>query len=333
MMMNLLRKLPHPVLCRRFLSELKKDAVGGNLLTKQKVLQETLTEMRNDQEWTNQKSNQAIINQFLRSFPTTKLKSHSIDDFIKQRLENGQLTDRHRFSSTDVQKSTRILSSLLTYPLTLANCINTQFPCYFNKDCLNITILGARAESSLPLVWWKELLFSTTFASTIRLQFVGPHLQLKQPTSANTFSHQWNRLPSPCSSQKLELELSPANRTVLHRHNQLTELLQSSDLFVLFHPGYGSNELKDSWKPSLQLLLETKKPILGTAFSEKDLSEDLQQLNLVSTEEDHQDLGEPLDWIIPPSRNPFASLRNEIHPLVKDEIIRNNQFHYLFQAK
>jgi hypothetical protein len=61
--------------------------------------------------------------------------------------------------------------------------------------------------------------------------------------------------------------------------------------------GFGASEImKRNWKDSLLRLLQTRKPILCTSHSEKDLDRDLAFLDSLLAE-DAQDLGEPLEVI------------------------------------
>ena len=62
--------------------------------------------------------------------------------------------------------------------------------------------------------------------------------------------------------------------------------------------GFGASDvMKTQWKDSLLLLLHTRKPILCTAHSERDLDRDLAFLDSLLLAEDSQDLGEPLEVV------------------------------------
>jgi hypothetical protein len=66
----------------------------------------------------------------------------------------------------------RVLSSLLTFPLTLSYAIShvyralypwmslPEIPIEERKKLFNVLVVGARSESSLPLTWWKEGLYN-----------------------------------------------------------------------------------------------------------------------------------------------------------------------------
>jgi hypothetical protein len=236
---------------------------------------------------------------------------------------------------------------------------------------LNILIVGARSESSLPLVWWKELLGldynsnNDTRGSTptsYNIRMIGPGLQPHTSLSAkNNFtskvtipmflsdrSHKrmiddTTSTPGTVSAtvdrevaltsrfvamrKKPDTEVVATGSTsdssgahhhsntsaddlaVLHEHPQAFELLQWADVFVLYNPGYGTEKLQDSWDPTLRLLLETHKPILCTAYGAHDLRRDLSRLDRITSEEDNQDLGEPVEFLLPPHENPFKSFK------------------------
>ena len=99
----------------------------------------------------------------------------------------------------------------------------------------------------------------------------------------------------------------------------------------------GCKQWKDKWDPTLRLLLETRKPIICTAFGDIDLGNDLNIWNKISSEEDFQDIGEPLEFIIPPHLNPFRSLRPSIdHEADKNtpgRIVIGNNYLYAVQSK
>jgi hypothetical protein len=54
--------------------------------------------------------------------------------------------------------------------------------------------------------------------------------------------------------------------------------------------------MKEQWRDTLQCLLQTRKPVICTAHSEKDLDRDLAFIDSLVAD-DTQDLGEPLEVI------------------------------------
>jgi hypothetical protein len=286
---------------------------------------------------------------FLSSHVIASIQADSMDDYIHQRFKSQliRVSDEN-----ELKMSKQILSNLLTFPLSLSNGIARTFDENFHKDIINVTVVGARAESSLSLFWWKEMLYQKSLASiqnshlNLKIRMIGPGVQRNSSFSNNKFSSvlSWNEENNLDLKRNLEF-LNPfapesiGDFSVLHQHPRLLDLLHRTDLFVLFNPGYGSTTLKSSWKPTISLLLETRKPIMCTAFNEEDLSNDLKQLRTVSEEDDHQELGDPLEFYIKASSNPFSSLRKYVSEtsrdgdIVKKEIIRTNAYYYIFQAK
>jgi splicing suppressor protein 51 len=108
-----------------------------------------------------------------------------------------------------------------------------------------------------------------------------------------------------------------------------------ADLFVLFNPGLGSHALRKSWAPSLELLLDTRKPVLCSAHGPHDLKRDLSALTQIALANDTQELGDPLDFLIAPTSNPFASLKRavDVNEVPAARIVRTNHSVYAFQSK
>ncbi|CAM9908599.1 unnamed protein product [Ectocarpus sp. 12 AP-2014] len=79
----------------------------------------------------------------------------------------------------------RFLSHILTYPLTLAAGLREaqtwKEPEHTNSDGrgkLAVVCLGARAESTMPPVYWREALFALPDVSRLSLHLIGPELGL-----------------------------------------------------------------------------------------------------------------------------------------------------------
>ena len=95
--------------------------------------------------------------------------------------------------------------------------------------------------------------------------------------------------------------------------------------------------LQAGWDPTIRLLLSTRKPIICTAHGDTDLGNDLNFLNKISIDEDSQDIGEPLEFIIPPHLNPFRTLKRtvdkEAEIFTDGRIVTTNCYLYAFQSK
>ena len=147
----------------------------------------------------------------------------------------------------------------------------------------------------------------------------------------------------------------PNGHTLLHQHSDSQALLNNSDIFVLYHPGLGHRSLRAGWKPTMQLLLNTGKPILCTAHSLSDLQRDesmiqnvvleMKYLSISKTSIDSDNISSgskrggnsklQLQSLIPAQLNPFASTRRTYD---KDEdegarVVTTNQYMHAFRMK
>lgn len=165
---------------------------------------------------------------------------------------------------------------------------------------------------------------------------IGPHIQLKSPsTMAVLDCIEWNMGGGCETGREVIIEKKQENRNFLHEIKDISKILLSHDLYVLFNPGFGSKPLTESWLPTLQILLQTKKPILCTAHSAYDLSRDINALQKISLDSDYEEFGEPLEFVISPHLNPFRSHKRTIDSKEETEaqVITTNEYIYAFQAK
>lgn len=241
----------------------------------------------------------------------------------------------------------RTLSALLTFPLTLAYGLSHIFPPRRDLKSVKILVVGARSESSLPMSWWQEMLFANTNLFSHHIRMVGPGLQQNKEINGD----------SSCTADIRELTMTGDNEyskflrltnnyslstakklhddfSVLHEHPEGLKLLQWADVFVLFNPGYGNDTLKALWDPTMKLLLQTRKPVLCTAFGAHDLKRDLMTLDAISSETDDQELGEPIYFLIPPHENPFKTFKCTLDPREPGDhgIVTTNHSIYAIQA-
>jgi len=260
---------------------------------------------------------------------------------IAQYLQEQKGIDANRASPVAL----RTISSLLSFPLTLGFALQFMHGMSENdsikeqelgKRVTNVLVLGARAESSLPSPWWKELLYclpsSQSQSHKLRVSFIGPDVAVNVNATSKSFSTTTGK------NHKVSMELQrvlTTDKTPLHEHPECMKLLLENDIFVMFNPGFGSKHLKDKWDPTIRLLLMTRKPIIVTAHCDHDLSRDLDRLKTISSEEDDQHLGETLEFIISPRRNPFSSMKPTID--MKEEtdaqVVYANHSIYAFCSK
>jgi len=234
---------------------------------------------------------------------------------------------RSRCNNASTDSATRVLSSLLTFPLTLRYSIHQLGDFISKKPSLNVLVIGARGESSLPLIWWKELLHGEEIAGRkISITMMGPDLQIQKMPKSSIINY---------STKELQWIAHPDNKTTLHLHSKCNELLQWADIFMLYNSGFGSNVLKSRWDPTIRLLLHTRKPIVCTSHGALDMNRDLAQLRVVGMEEDFQELGNPIEFVIPPHVNPFRSSKLTIDENEETEakVITTNHSLFCFRFK
>jgi splicing suppressor protein 51 len=189
----------------------------------------------------------------------------------------------------------RLVSHVLSAPLTFAY----HFP---YQPSQRICVVGARAEATLPLDYWREVLVASNINPEQplkwKLDFVGPdvvavknHVTLRNDNSALTL--RW------------------LHSGYLH---DMTDV-PAWDGFVLFNPGLGHEHLRHGWLPTLENLLNTKKPMLLTAHSERDAHRDAALLQEL--------LGRPVEY----RANVFQSRITYKDPLSNDNhLVRSNSF-------
>ena len=182
----------------------------------------------------------------------------------------------------------QFITSLTTFPLSLSYGVNKLFPAVnsdsTNSGALRVLIVGCRSESSLPLAWWRETLYTNASAFlNIQVRMVGPGLS-KRNEQAETI--RWEDATSRRESSIEFMSGLQADYNLLHAHPQSMQLLQWAHVFVLFNPGSGSPSLSARWDPTLRLLLETRKPVLCTAHGPHDLQRDIAALEAIAEQED-----------------------------------------------
>lgn len=250
-----------------------------------------------DRHWYATEDARSTLSDFASNFDAVHRPASDVADLIRSRCS---------YISDDVNcennTALRALSALLTSPLTIASAMHNieQYIC--NKDNehrRSIVILGARAEASLPPVWWRELLLDLRLRSSVLPQrpldihFVGPDLPTNiQPIRDFKYNY----------SDDNRLLAHPSYKTILT--SSLFDALPPLAITVLMNPGIGAPSLKSLWEPSLRLLLHRSiSPLVFTSHSKGDLERDLLVLKKLANE-----VGRKLTFIFGPAPNPFASL-------------------------
>ena len=178
-----------------------------------------------------------------------------------------------------------LLSHSLTYPLSLGSALARAG---IVKDTTRVAILGARAESSLPLRVWAEL--GVAVPVHWDLVLVGPAaVPKKRETLGNvSIAVRQNRVKAT---------------------DDLRALFDDDITAVaLFHPGLGHPNLQDGWIPGLQAVFRAQPTaLLVTSFSHEDQLRDLNALTRFM--DSSNAAAEGSSFLVPPSPNSFRSGR------------------------
>ena len=171
------------------------------------------------------------------------------------------LTGRGYVDALKDESAMRTLSSCLTFPLTLAYAFNLIFrdsPRHETK----VLVLGARAESNLPSVWWKDFLYINDRTARAIIKMNGPGLQTNttktgvkksQTTTSGEVTLNWKVFDSSTAVDIKELLEDTGNLAVpsitvsnqyttettklFHDRVDAIELLRWADVFVMYNPG------------------------------------------------------------------------------------------------
>lgn len=195
----------------------------------------------------------------------------------------------------------RLLSHALTYPLTLARCVQ-------RSDRLRIAVLGARAESSMPLDAWAEL--TCALPSRWHLLLMGPQVV---PT---------RRLAGAIDTGDLVVA---CRRQALGETDDLGAIFNDAlgdddpspvDAVVLFHPGLGHLKHEAGWEGAMRSVVRAApRALIITSFSERDQESDVAGLTHLKI---------PLRFAMDPQPNPFASRRVVLDPLDQTHVTTAN---------
>jgi hypothetical protein len=195
-----------------------------------------------------------------------------------------------------------IRSHVLSAPLTLATLYNAATTTTAIRAPRRLCCVGARAEATLPYEYWKEFLLLASVLEPLqaRLDFVGPDIPTsKQPTVV--------ALEDDDSSLSLEWHY----KGLLHDEANNDERW---DAYIFFNPGLGHDHLEANWRPTLEKVIEEKRPMLLTAHSELDAMRDSQRL------------GGYYGLDVQYSINPFASRVTYEDPFDRKHIVRPNHY-------
>lgn len=203
-----------------------------------------------------------------------------------------------------------LVSHILSAPLTLANNLNdmAEHCITFTSDQrnddsveLNLCCVGARAEASIPVEYWKEFLiltrasllseggyfggnssFPMNLSLGISLDLIGPDIppKLSEQTVSIPDREDGN------DSHGMSLSLRDYHRGFFHDIAAMKTAKHDRkpwNAYVFFNPGFGHPNLRNSWESTLQIIVKQQglqsepdnpRMMLLTAHSEKDAARD-----------------------------------------------------------
>ena len=192
------------------------------------------------------------------------------DDHLAQNVPQNVLDNvpQNVLDNVPNESARRVLSSCLTFPLTLTYAHKLLFPLLPPK--LNVLIVGARAESSLPSIWWKDCLYNNQNLHEISVRMTGPGIQKPKENKDSDRVLQWSPSSNHCTTNNnniyndngaissdnspifdrkspentdtvskvtLSVPYTVDNLKLLHDSDEALRLLQWADVFMLFNPG------------------------------------------------------------------------------------------------
>lgn len=286
-----------------------------------------------------------------RDFPELDFPGPITDDQVANLLNWDTFFYTRDFPSMDTEFQLAIATKMLTYPMTIAGCLDefspyslqpkgpltleglksaaalryTLFPeerkSSWNDRAMRFFIVGARMESQLPWHAWQQMMYLFP-GSKIELVFIGPESYYERR------QHRYLTLERPIT-ERVDPKLSLTYHTsYFHTLNDAGDFYPYDpylDAFFLFHPGLGAPESMDMWAKSVPGMLESKCPIYVTGFHEKDSMQDWDWLM--------KNFGSELDVLMEPVQNVFRSTKWEFNDLNPQELYQLNQRLFAFRGK
>ena len=161
-------------------------------------------------------------------------------------------------SPHDQEVAVTLMSSMLSFPLTVASAWNTLRLSEFT--CPSICIVGAANEAEQVFNIWDELCILS--GQSVQVEFLGP--EVTHSTSES------RRIPS---SWNAEMSLH-AKWTAGILQDADPERLSKHHAFCVFHPGVGTN-FRYPWYKAFKAMKQTRRPVLLSAYDLDDAQRDI----------------------------------------------------------
>ncbi|KAJ4359924.1 translational activator for mitochondrial COX1 [Didymosphaeria variabile] len=269
------------------------------------------------------------------------------------------------YDALNKDREMRQATKLLTYPMTIASVINELSPYNIRKGgrmtpeglksfgalrhtlhpprtgggdtwknarlappSVRLFILGARAESSLPRDTWMQLAY-LFHRVQFSLHFIGPESMANRenefPLPERTPMNPFGAVVEDRISNAMKISTFVDYYHNMHKTGHFYPYDPYFDCFVCFHPGFGNPASMHEWEETIPLLLETKVPIIATAYSPNDLQQDVEYLD--------KRYGSEMDVLLHPGENIFRSLRWDLNDMDPHDVTCSNWGLYAFRGK
>ncbi|KAJ7632178.1 hypothetical protein FB45DRAFT_911730 [Roridomyces roridus] len=281
------------------------------------------------------------------------------------------------FMSMDTERSRRHASKLLSYPITIGGALHQWSPLTLSnqrltpegsrslaalrstlhpplgapetseqqvgKPQVRVFILGARAESSLPVNVWEQLCLLFP-AAQLHIFFIGPQVSLPKPEAPKQVKPEASAVPPQSSSDAsapqapeasvpakvpyitelqnraeylpniykppapVDIARQKYTRNAIGRYGELTITGLRTNNYIDVPPPLFRNagSIQRQWGPVLPALLESRCPIFVTGFSPQDVERDVKSLS------EAPDVAGKFEWVVTPGPNTFGSEKWEI---------------------
>jgi hypothetical protein len=224
-------------------------------------------------------------------------KAKSLEGYLKWR--RWSMHPQEVALGFDQEAAVALASHVLSTPLTLASAMQHGLHHRQRGDDgshqYQWCCIGARAEASLPSVYWKEFLLlgsalmvendgdhqsegdvtqRTDSNLDVALHFVGPDIPPR--TSQHNVSIPSAKDDDDITRVSSTISLQAKHRCLFHENSDIAEA--PWDAFIFLNPGFGHPNLKNDWDKTLRMVLdgdnETSRVVMLTAHSEKDAARD-----------------------------------------------------------
>lgn len=207
-----------------------------------------------------------------------------------------------------IPEPTVLLSHLLTYPLTVGKCIGS-----IPESNVNINIIGARAEATLPMQFWPEIFnLAPPSLRSINIRFWGPE-SMERNEQVIAVAGIDGEEGEKARTVKLKF-MSPSKRFEDESEHECEYKDSASAVNFLFNPGIGHPHLKEGWNTFVEKLRDRDlSKFRLTAFSAADRDRDSALLKCLGID-------------VTTETNEFASRKEHLADKSSNELARANQF-------